>query len=109
MEDSQLKETRCSSYISVEVTKTGETIKINERNEVEREIMTCLSKRFSLTNDNLTMGNNFISQIGYLAEKNEAADIFDRKIPQALQCDTEIRECLEMLALPEIKDIYQLK
>ena len=58
-----------AAVIVVEVIKAGETIKINERNEVERNIMTCISKRFSLTNDNSTMEDDFMSKVGYLAEK----------------------------------------
>ena len=34
------------AIIAVEITRAGEKVIINERNEVEREIMTCLSKRF---------------------------------------------------------------
>ena len=41
--------------IAVEIIRTGKKVIINKRNKVEREIMTCLSKRFSLTNDNFTM------------------------------------------------------
>ena len=57
---------------AVEVTQAGKKVKINEINKVEREIMTCLSKRFSLTNDNSTMEDDFTSKIGYLAKKESA-------------------------------------
>ena len=60
-----------TAITAVEVTRAGNKLKINKRNEVEREIMTCLSIRFSLTNNNLTIEENFISKIGYLAEKKE--------------------------------------
>ena len=53
--------------------------------------MTCLSKRFSLTNDDSTIENNFSLQVGYLAEKDEAEDILNEKIPQTLQCDTKTK------------------
>ena len=73
------------------MTKAGETVKSNKRNEVKTEIMTCLSKRFSLTNDDSTIENNFSLQVGYLAEKDEAEDILNEKIPQTLQCDTKTK------------------
>ena len=57
-----------AAIIVVEVTKVGSKLKIN-KNEVEIEIMTCLSKRFLLTNDNLTMDQEFESEIDYLSEK----------------------------------------
>ena len=65
--------------------------------------MTCLSKRFSLTNDNSTMEDDFISKIGYLAKKEGTENILNGNIPQSLQCDNETREFLEILALPGIK------
>ena len=65
--------------------------------------MTCLSKRFSLTNENSTMDEEFTSKIGYLAKKEGAEDILNGNIPHTFQCDNETREFLEMLALPEIK------
>ena len=59
------------------MTKAGETVKINKTNKVEGEIMACLSKKFSLTNDNSTMENDFTSQVGYLTEKYGAEDILN--------------------------------
>ena len=49
-----------AAVIVVEITKAGKR-GINERNKVEREIMTCLSKIFSLTNNNSTMKQEFTS------------------------------------------------
>ena len=89
------------------MTKTGETIKINGRNEFEREIMTCLSKIFLLTYKNTRMENLFNSQISYLACKNGADDILKKQIPQTLICDMETREFLEILTLPKIKGTHQ--
>ena len=58
-----------TSVTAVEVTRAGETVKINERHEVERDTMACLSKMFSLTYKNTRMKNDFTSQIGYLVKK----------------------------------------
>ena len=70
-----------AAFAAVEITKAGETVKINERKEVEREIMTSLSKIFLLTNDNSTIENDFTSKGRYLAEKEVAEDILRGKIP----------------------------
>ena len=51
------------------MTKAREIVKINGRNKVEREIMTCVSKKLPLTNENSSMENDFTSQIDYLARK----------------------------------------
>ena len=69
-----------AAITAVEITIAGEKVKINERNEVEIEIMTYLLSRFSLTNDNSTMGEEFTSKVGYLAEKEGTEDILRRKI-----------------------------
>ena len=53
---------------AVELTKADKKVKIDKGNEVEREIVTCLSKRFSLTNDNSSMKDDFTSKIGYLGD-----------------------------------------
>ncbi len=53
-----------AAVISVEVTKSGKTVTINERNEVKGEIMTCLFKKFPLTYENIIIKKNFTSQIG---------------------------------------------
>ena len=68
--------------------------------------MICLSKRFSLTNDNSTMEEEFMSKNGYLAEKEDTEDMPKGSISKTLQCDIEIKEFLKMLAFPEIKHIY---
>ena len=65
-----------AAVTAVEVTMAREKVEINERNEVEREIMTCLSKRFSLTNDNSTMGDEFTPKMIYLAEKKKVQRIY---------------------------------
>ena len=65
--------------------------------------MTCLSKRFSLTNDNLTMENDFTSKSGYLGKKESAENILNCNVLQSLKCNNETGEFLEMLALPKIK------
>ena len=44
-----------AAVIVVKITRAGKKVIINGRNEVKRETMTCLSKRFSLTNDSSTM------------------------------------------------------
>ena len=44
--------------------------------------MTCLSKRFSLTNDNSTMENDFTSKVVYLAKKEGTENILNKNIPQ---------------------------
>ena len=44
-----------AAITAVEITSNGNKVKVNNREEVEREIMKCLSKRFSLTNNNSTM------------------------------------------------------
>ena len=80
-----------AAVIVVEITKAGKR-GINERNKVEREIMTCLSKIFSLTNNNSTMKQEFTSKIGYLAETKGAEDILKERMPQTLQCDIERKE-----------------
>ena len=51
-----------AAIIAGEITRAA---KKYEKNEVKREIMTCLSKIFSLTKDNLTMDREFTSKIGY--------------------------------------------
>ena len=79
-----------------EVTKSGETVKRTERNELGREIMTCFSKRFSLTNDDSTMENDFTLQVGHLAEKEGAEDILRENIPQTLQWDNDAKDFFEM-------------
>ena len=73
-----------AAVIAVKITRAGKKVIINERNEIERESMTCLSKRFSLTNDNLTTNQGFTSKIGYFAEKEDAEDILKGIIPQTL-------------------------
>ena len=44
-----------------EFMKSGEIIRINERKEVEKEMMTLLSKRFFLTCKNTTMESYYTS------------------------------------------------
>ena len=73
-----------TAVIAVKVPRAGGKVIINERNEVERKIMICLSKRFSLTNDNLIMEQECTSKIGYFAEKEDAEDILKGIIPQTL-------------------------
>ena len=90
-----------AASIAVQITRVGKKVIINKINEVEREIVTFLSKRFSLTNDNSTMDQEFTSKIGHLAEKEGAGGILKGIIPQTLQCDME--KLLKMLALPKIK------
>ena len=93
----------------VEITITNERVKINEKNEVEREIMTCLSKIFSLTNDNSRMKDEFTSKNDYLAVKGGAEDIPKGSIQDKIQCDKKSKEFLEIVALQEMKDIYHQK
>ena len=54
---------------AVEVKLSDTITKYSTREEVEREIMNCLSKRFSLTNNNSSMSSRFTSVVGFLAEK----------------------------------------
>ena len=49
-----------AAITAVETTSNGNKVKVNNREEVEREIMICLSKRFSLTNNNSIMKKNYI-------------------------------------------------
>ena len=51
------------AVLLVELTKTGEIVKICKRKEVKREIIGCLSRRFSLPYVNTTMETNYTSQI----------------------------------------------
>ena len=55
------------AIIVVKITRAGKRITIDERKEVEREIMTRLSRRLSLINDNSTMEEEFTSKVSHLA------------------------------------------
>ncbi len=92
-----------AAITAVEITSNGNKVKVNNREEVEREIMKCLPRRFSLTNNNSTMEKKFTSKVGYLAEKEGAEDILNGNIQMIFQDDKEIKEFLEMLAIPKIK------
>ena len=47
-----------AAITAVEITSNGNKVKINNTEEVECEIMRCLSKQFSLTNNNSSMDKN---------------------------------------------------
>ena len=50
---------------AVEYNEGGKKMKSNTREEVERKIMLCLLKRFSLTNKCTLMSKKFVIQVGY--------------------------------------------
>ena len=92
-----------AAILAVEVTRQGQTTKFTERESIEREIMHCLSKRFSLTYNNPSMNNMFTSQVGYLAEKLGATKILEGNILGNLGLDAEAREFLSLLTLPHMR------
>ena len=55
--------------------------KADSRVEVEKEIMKCLTKRFSLTNHCTSMSKSFVTEVGYLAEKPGVERILQGNIP----------------------------
>ena len=85
---------------AVEVKRSDRTIKYSTREDVEREIMNCLSKRFSLTNNNSSMSSRFTEVVGYMAEKTGAEQILEGRIPEPLNRDNHIKEFLEQLRIP---------
>ena len=92
-----------AAILAVEVTRQGHTTKVTERESLEREIMRCLSKRFSLTYNNPSMNNMFTSRVGYLAEKPGATQILEGNIPDDLGLDAEAKEFLSLLAISQIR------
>ena len=92
-----------AAILAVEITSQEQTIKVTEWESLEREIMHCLSKRFSLTYNNPSMNNMFTSQVGYLAEKPGATQILVGNIPGNLGLDAEARKFLSFLTLPQMR------
>ena len=97
------KASQGAAILAVEVTRQGHTTKVTERESLEREIMHCLSKRFSLTYNNPSMNNMFTSHVGYLAEKPGATQILEGNIPEDLGLDVEAKQFLSLLAIPQIR------
>ena len=60
---------RSTAVLAVETIKEVQKIRISERVELERAIMECLSKRFSLTTNSFSISSTFTSSVGYLAER----------------------------------------
>ena len=66
---------------AVEYKEEEKTVKVNTREEVEEEIMKCLTKRFLLTNQCTSMSKTFITKVVYLAEKSGTKIILKGMIP----------------------------
>ena len=64
----------CGAVVAVEVTRNQSTVRYSDREGVEREIMRCLSKRFSLTNKNSSMSTEFTSTVGYCGQAGRRSD-----------------------------------
>ena len=84
-----------TAVMTVKIRRADKKGIINERNEVEREIMTFLSKRSSLTKDKSTIEQKITSKIGYLAENEGTENILKGSIPQTLQCDIKTKKVLK--------------
>ena len=78
--------------MEIETFHDGQVVQITERTEFEREIMQCLSQRFSLTYRNPSMNSLFTSQIGFLAEKEDPDQILQVNIPDDLGIDEDAKE-----------------
>ena len=93
--------------LAVEATQEGKTVKILERVQLERAIMQCLSKRFSLTTNLLSMSTTFTSSVGYLAEKTGADRILSGDIPPELNYNAEATDFLSLLSIQGLRrNIY---
>ena len=90
---------RSTAVLVVETIQEGQKIRISERVELERAIMECLSKRFSLTTNSFSMSSTFTSSVGYLAERKGAEQILSGEIPEELNKNLDVTEFLKLLSI----------
>ena len=67
---------------AVEYKKEGNIVKVDTRVEVEEELMKCLTKRFSLTNQCTSMSKSFIEKIWIFSGKAGCRDGIKRRHPE---------------------------
>ena len=79
-------------------------MKVDTRAEVEEEIMKCLTKRFSLTNQCTSMSKSFIAKIGYLAEKPGAEMVLNGDIPNEWKKNKDLELFLSLLKYPKTRE-----
>lgn len=80
-----------AALLAFETTWQGQTIKIMEGIELEKEIMQCLSKQFSLTYRNPSINSLFTSQVGFLVEKAGTDKKLEDIILKGLGLDDEAK------------------
>ena len=85
----------------VEYKKEGNIVKVDTREEVEEEIMKCLTKRFSLTNQCTSMSRSFITKVGYLAENPGTEMVLQGNIPKAWEKNKDLELFFRLIKYPK--------
>ena len=93
-----------AAVTEVEFKEDGNVRKADSRVEVEKEIMKCLTKRFSLTNHCTSMSQFFVTEVGYLAEKSGAERILQGNIPMEWKANKDLELFLSLIKYPEIRE-----